>query len=251
MKELTLNGRTYLSTKRAAEITGYTTDYVGQLARGGKIDAQLVGRNWYISEESIKKHKFGEAVVSIKEEDEAPAPQLEVLVSATEESLEEDGAEEVLIQRSEPEAVEETKENVLEEMQGAWQDWYKAQRSVPEEDEAVFLTEDEKEEGSVEIPITRAEIIEEEEVEEKLIPVEEPVQEEIPVSRVVEQPTLPVQRSWAGTGLALAGVLAVFFVGAITITAGYVLTKGTDSPVASVYQGVGDYVLGIQRIGEE
>ena len=60
MKELTLNGRTYLTTKRAAEITGYTTDYVGQLARQGKVDAQLVGRNWYIGEDSIKKHKFGD-----------------------------------------------------------------------------------------------------------------------------------------------------------------------------------------------
>ncbi len=39
-------------------MTGYTKDYVGQLCREGKIIAQLVGRNWYILETSIHKHRF-------------------------------------------------------------------------------------------------------------------------------------------------------------------------------------------------
>ncbi|HEC93775.1 MAG TPA: DNA-binding protein [Candidatus Kaiserbacteria bacterium] len=58
MDELTLNGEKYISSKRAAKITGYTKDYVGQLCREGKIIAQLVGRNWYVSEESMHKHRF-------------------------------------------------------------------------------------------------------------------------------------------------------------------------------------------------
>lgn len=58
MDELTLNGEKYISSKQAAKITGYTKDYVGQLCREGKIVAQLVGRNWYISEKSIHKHRF-------------------------------------------------------------------------------------------------------------------------------------------------------------------------------------------------
>ncbi len=58
MDELTLNGEKYISSKRAAKITGYTKDYVGQLCREGKIIAQLVGRNWYVSEVSIHKHRF-------------------------------------------------------------------------------------------------------------------------------------------------------------------------------------------------
>ena len=58
MDELTLNGEKYISSKRAAKITGYTKDYVGQLCREGKIIAQLVGRNWYVSEASIHKHRF-------------------------------------------------------------------------------------------------------------------------------------------------------------------------------------------------
>ncbi len=58
MDELTLNNEKYISSKRAAKITGYTKDYVGQLCREGKIIAQLVGRNWYISESSIRNHRF-------------------------------------------------------------------------------------------------------------------------------------------------------------------------------------------------
>ncbi len=58
MDELTLNGEKYISSKRAAKTTGYTKDYVGQLCREGKIIAQLVGRNWYVSEASIHKHRF-------------------------------------------------------------------------------------------------------------------------------------------------------------------------------------------------
>lgn len=249
MKELTLDGKKFLSTKRAAEITGYTTDYVGQLARQGKIDAQLVGRNWYIGEDSITTHKFGEAQVSIrKEEEERHAPKLEVLVSSASDVLENIETEESPVQKiSINREVEESNgEEVLTEMQGAWQEWYRAQRSVPTEEEEVFLSkgEQESEEASVEveIPITHAITPKLEEV------VEEEAEEDLPVAPVQPIPSpLPVQRAWAGTGLALAGVLAIIFVGALTVTAGYVLTKNTDSPVAAVYQGVGDYVLGIKR----
>ncbi|MFZ1987917.1 MAG: hypothetical protein WAV21_02710 [Minisyncoccia bacterium] len=58
MNELILDGETYVSSKRAAEITGYAKDYVGQLCREGRIEARLVGRNWYVLEESVKEHRF-------------------------------------------------------------------------------------------------------------------------------------------------------------------------------------------------
>ncbi len=58
MDELTLHGEIYISSKKAAKITGYTKDYVGQLCREGRITAQLVGRNWYVHESSIRKHRF-------------------------------------------------------------------------------------------------------------------------------------------------------------------------------------------------
>ncbi len=42
MNELTLDGKTYVSSRRAAEITGYAKDYVGQLCREGHVEARLV-----------------------------------------------------------------------------------------------------------------------------------------------------------------------------------------------------------------
>lgn len=56
MEELEIQGKKYISSKRASEITGYAKDYVGQLARGGKVPAQRVGRSWYVDEEEIRRH---------------------------------------------------------------------------------------------------------------------------------------------------------------------------------------------------
>ena len=57
-KKIDIVGEEYISSARAAELVGYTKDYVGQLARDGKIDATRVGRNWYIKESSIRDHKL-------------------------------------------------------------------------------------------------------------------------------------------------------------------------------------------------
>ena len=51
------DGKEYLSAARAAEITGYTQDYVGQLGRSGKILSQQVGNRWYVEKDSITGHK--------------------------------------------------------------------------------------------------------------------------------------------------------------------------------------------------
>ena len=59
MDEITLDDKTYVSSKRAAQITGYAKDYVGQLCREGRVEARLVGRNWYVLESSIQDHRFG------------------------------------------------------------------------------------------------------------------------------------------------------------------------------------------------
>lgn len=57
MEELTLGGKKYISSKRAAEISGYTKDYIGQLARAGSLQAKMVGRSWYIEVDAIEAHK--------------------------------------------------------------------------------------------------------------------------------------------------------------------------------------------------
>lgn len=55
--EIDLGGTIYISSKRAAELMGYTQDYVGQLCRSGAIEAKRVSGLWYVLEDSIRNHK--------------------------------------------------------------------------------------------------------------------------------------------------------------------------------------------------
>lgn len=75
MDELTLDKQKYVSSKRAAHITGYAKDYVGQLCREGRVQARLVGRNWYVLESSIMEHRFGPEEGSVATETPAHAPE--------------------------------------------------------------------------------------------------------------------------------------------------------------------------------
>ncbi len=56
-KEFFINQNKFISVKRAAQITKYATDYIGQLCRLGKIEAKMIGRSWYVSEKSILSYK--------------------------------------------------------------------------------------------------------------------------------------------------------------------------------------------------
>lgn len=51
------DGKEYLSASRAAEESGYTQDYVGQLARSGTLLSQQVGNRWYVERQSLLSHK--------------------------------------------------------------------------------------------------------------------------------------------------------------------------------------------------
>lgn len=53
-----IDGIAFVPAKRAARLVGYAPDYVGQLARSGKLQAKLVGRSWYVTEDSIREHKL-------------------------------------------------------------------------------------------------------------------------------------------------------------------------------------------------
>lgn len=55
--EIILSGKTYVSSKKAAQATGYARDYIGQLSRGGQIDAERVGGLWYVSMESLQDYE--------------------------------------------------------------------------------------------------------------------------------------------------------------------------------------------------
>ncbi|MBI4059464.1 helix-turn-helix domain-containing protein, partial [Candidatus Giovannonibacteria bacterium] len=52
-REILLDGKSFLSLKRAGELSGYHSDYLGRLARGGKLKSRRVGIQWFIEKESL------------------------------------------------------------------------------------------------------------------------------------------------------------------------------------------------------
>jgi len=54
---VSIAGEELISSKRASKETGYTQDYIGQLARGGSIAAKRVGGHWYVSLPSLLTYK--------------------------------------------------------------------------------------------------------------------------------------------------------------------------------------------------
>lgn len=57
MDVLALEGKNYVKSSVIARELGYTSDYVGQLCRSGKVEAKLFGKTWYVEESSIAGHK--------------------------------------------------------------------------------------------------------------------------------------------------------------------------------------------------
>ncbi len=55
--EIFLGGKQYVSSKKAATLSSYAQDYIGQLARSGAIDAQRVGGLWYVSMDSLAEYQ--------------------------------------------------------------------------------------------------------------------------------------------------------------------------------------------------
>jgi trimeric autotransporter adhesin len=48
-----IEGREYISARRAAEIGKYSNDYIGQLCRNKKIAARMIGRSWFVDQASF------------------------------------------------------------------------------------------------------------------------------------------------------------------------------------------------------
>ncbi|MDO8510198.1 MAG: hypothetical protein Q7S15_01055, partial [bacterium] len=79
MEELFFEGKRYISSRRAAQISGYVQDYIGQMCRRGELDARMVGRNWYISEDSLHVHVRTHVGIDTKLVDGAVAVPMRVL----------------------------------------------------------------------------------------------------------------------------------------------------------------------------
>lgn len=54
---VSFDGKDYVSASRAAKITGYNQDYIGQLARSGKILSRQIGNRWYVERFGLVNHK--------------------------------------------------------------------------------------------------------------------------------------------------------------------------------------------------
>lgn len=50
-------GKKYISSKRASKVSDYSSDYIGQLCRAGKLDGKMFGHTWFITEESLIAHQ--------------------------------------------------------------------------------------------------------------------------------------------------------------------------------------------------
>ena len=57
MKSISFRNREYVKASTIAKKFKYTQDYVGQLCRSGKVEARLVGREWYIDAESVTEYR--------------------------------------------------------------------------------------------------------------------------------------------------------------------------------------------------
>lgn len=57
METIVDNGKTFVKATTLAKKYHYTTDYIGQLCRKDKVDAQLIGRAWFVNEDSLINHK--------------------------------------------------------------------------------------------------------------------------------------------------------------------------------------------------
>lgn len=47
----------YITTAEAAQLTGYTKDYIRRLIKGEKVKGQLWGRSYMVSRASLLAHK--------------------------------------------------------------------------------------------------------------------------------------------------------------------------------------------------
>lgn len=200
MNELTIGDKVYISSKRAAEITGYAKDYVGQLCREGHVEAKMVGRSWYVLETSIKAHRFGADL-----ENKVPEAILEpesvvedALLNVTPEQTTWKAATYVAeapekLPELIPSATVEAEETVpasetLSDMQSAWQEWFSKKQELRLETPEVIDAREEAEGALPQQEVKSGSFEEHVSAHEENVPeVDEPVQEVI-VHRIQSTP---------------------------------------------------------------
>jgi hypothetical protein len=194
MDELTIGDKIYISSKRAAAITGYAKDYVGQLCREGRVEATLVGRSWYVLETSIRAHRFGSDAEAPKAVDAKPDEKLDTWESP---KYEAEAAEQlptvtrrtVNILAQEPVEPLASSPETIEDMQSAWREWFATRQAS----EAEVLESEQEDTTEPDQPdeIETEEVYEEEPEDELVAEEYDPV----PSTPEIEE-TVPLHRKY-------------------------------------------------------
>ncbi len=134
MDELSFDGKAYVSSKQAAKISGYAKDYIGQLCREGRIEARLVGRNWYVLRSALEAHRLGETKdtrgkkptgARIIEEKQAPSSwDNPKYTPVTGDGLPEVRRSSVSLIGGEATGSRDEHTKLISDMQDAWQEWF-------------------------------------------------------------------------------------------------------------------------------
>lgn len=174
MDEILIEEKKYISSKRAAKMTGYAKDYIGQLCREGRVPARLVGRSWYVLESAIQDHRFGDH--QAKQDIQTSTPVSEAKAPTNESPHYEASSVNILPSVNRLRSTEyATSENSQEEsarepqlLQDSWRAWFdhvktteqaaiatseNSDKDEEEKGESESRTETEKEGSSVDVPI--------------------------------------------------------------------------------------------------
>lgn len=265
MNELIIGDQKYISSKQAAEVTGYTKDYVGQLCREGRVEARLVGRNWYVREAAIRDHRFGELSQEGAKTGEKPrevkAEMPKIDWQATYSPIEEPALPPLSPKTEEG----STEVPTAEEMQSAWQEWFATRESAsPQQatEEASEVVEIKKIEPDIAVEEVLEEPKEPQEIESReevvtlhRIPDQElvmpviaqnlPVEAALPAKpgiAYIDHP-LPARRAYRGLRVALAGLgIAVMLIAGVGTGKLSVQGQGSLASVISFINGSKTFV---------
>ena len=239
MDEILIEEKRYISSKRAAKITGYAKDYIGQLCREGRVPARLVGRSWYVLETAIQDHRFGnqEVELPVPESPKYEASPVEILppVSRSDEVNEET----VTAPAGDGEDNEDIENSNISD---SWREWFdrvsntETQSVVPVTTQAEMTTQV-VEEPAVEIPIHT--IYRYRQPPQELLPrsveeqrVEEPEQPQI--QQKMQKGSVAMIRTIQACGIALAMITITLAVAGSGYLDKYIISVGQVRIIAGV-----------------
>lgn len=247
MDEILIEEKKYVSSKRAAKITGYAKDYIGQLCREGRVPARLIGRSWYVLETAIQDHRFGTADIHHPEGTvQATAPVFDTLPSTWESPRYEASSGEFLpsINRLQHPAdagvvsvVEDTEDiKTSRHLQDSWKEWFDrmADEKADIPDVEKTKIEDNTEEKPVDVPVH--------------VVYRQPPEELLPRSMKTEEQEQPVFQSkkvWNKVSIMTIQVcsvlLAVIIASLAIIGSGYLDKYIISNSQARIISGIGLY----------